>query len=147
MKYTIDDNGCWNFNGCKTKDGYGRVKRGGVNYMAHRYALSVHLGRPIGEGLVVMHSCDNPSCVNPEHLSEGTQADNIRDCIEKGRGNRSGSNHSVKPKVSPHERRLMVIRKRALQGWAIPAIAKYHKWDAKWIRMVMQTNGIKIHSK
>lgn len=92
MRVVIDNvTGCHIFQGCKTKGGYGRIRVNGVHWMAHRYALHVHLKRPLKEGCVVMHSCDNPSCVNPEHLSEGTQKENIEDCRSKGRMVRGGS--------------------------------------------------------
>ena len=52
---------------------------------AHRVAWEAHNAQPIPEGMVVMHSCDNPACVNPEHLSIGTPKDNTHDMIAKGR--------------------------------------------------------------
>ncbi|QDH48968.1 hypothetical protein vBEcoD226_2 [Escherichia phage vB_Eco_D226] len=92
MRVAIDSiTGCHIFQGCKTKGGYGRIRVDGVHWMAHRYALSVHLKRPLKEGCVVMHSCDNPACVNPAHLSEGTQKENIEDCRTKGRMIRGGA--------------------------------------------------------
>lgn len=45
---------------------------------------------PIPRRMVVMHLCDNPGCINPDHLNLGTQAANVEDCISKGRGNRKG---------------------------------------------------------
>lgn len=51
---------------------------------AHRYAYEQAHG-PIPEGFVILHECDNPSCINPEHLRAGTQADNLADMTDKGR--------------------------------------------------------------
>lgn len=75
---------CWQFNGSLNKDGYGRFQVSGRCELAHRVSYREHLGE-IPEGQVVMHSCDNPSCINPEHLSTGTQRDNVEDMIAKGR--------------------------------------------------------------
>lgn len=72
--------------------GYGqfyRRKREPVG--AHRFSWELANGRPVPAGRQVMHSCDNPPCVNPAHLSVGTSADNHRDKSAKGRnpGNRT----------------------------------------------------------
>lgn len=71
---------CVEWRGYRTQNGYGRQ---GTKY-AHREAYRQHVG-PIPDGMVVMHSCDNPACVNPSHLTVGTQADNIQDMVTKGR--------------------------------------------------------------
>ena len=82
---------CWPWLSVITSMGYGefRTWRGGrTRFLAHRYAL-MDLGADI-DGLVVMHSCDNPPCCNPAHLTPGTQAENIADAISKGRLDTSG---------------------------------------------------------
>lgn len=63
--------------------GYGQLRIHGRAWLAHRLAYCAYVGGP--EPKCVMHSCDNPSCVNPAHLSGGTQADNMRDMAAKGR--------------------------------------------------------------
>lgn len=63
---------------------YGQFVAGGKHLYAHRVAWELANGRPVG-GAVVMHSCDVHRCCNPNHLSIGTQADNLRDASQKGR--------------------------------------------------------------
>lgn len=75
---------CWNWLKSKQHRGYGNVRYDGKWRMAHRVAYYTTKG-PIPEGNVVMHICDNPSCVNPKHLKTGTQSDNLRDMMAKGR--------------------------------------------------------------
>ena len=53
--------------------------------LMHRIAWEAHNAEPIPEGMVVMHTCDNPECFNPHHLRLGTQSENMRDCVAKGR--------------------------------------------------------------
>lgn len=77
---------CTIWAGAKNKAGYGTRGNGrGGSALAHRVAFSEAFG-PIPEGMCVLHKCDNPPCVNPEHLFLGTQADNVRDMRQKGRG-------------------------------------------------------------
>ncbi|UCS82790.1 homing endonuclease [Yersinia phage vB_YenP_Rambo] len=138
MKYKVNKTtGCWEFTGCKTKSGYGRIRVKGVHWMAHRYALSEHLGRPIAEGMVVMHLCDNPSCVNPEHLKEGTQKDNMEDCISKGRATKHRGPR-VNTKRDPSEERKDMVIRRHLNGWTPTSIAKYHKLSVAWVKRVIE---------
>jgi len=95
--------GCWIFTGANAK-GYGVIGRcdGTHEYVyAHRLSWELHHG-PIPDGLCVLHHCDTPRCVNPEHLWLGTIADNNRDMSQKGRNWRS-RNSGVRsdPCVSP----------------------------------------------
>jgi hypothetical protein len=71
---------CWEITGYYDKDGYGEIS----HKRAHRLAYELFKGE-IPENMNVCHRCDNPKCCNPEHLFIGTQKDNIRDMVVKGR--------------------------------------------------------------
>jgi len=77
---------CWLWMGARTKLGYGQRggRKTGRRY-THRLSWEMRFG-PIPEGLCVLHHCDNPPCVNPDHLFLGTKKDNTQDMIAKGRG-------------------------------------------------------------
>ena len=77
---------CWIWTGARRKGRfqYGRFLLDGKARLAHRIAWQLTNG-PIPDGMCVLHRCDNPPCVNPEHLFLGTHADNMLDCSAKGR--------------------------------------------------------------
>lgn len=78
------DDDCWPWTGTKDRHGYGRLSHFKPVRGAHRLSYELATGvEPVG--LVVCHSCDNPSCVNPRHLRAATQRDNIHEAIAKGR--------------------------------------------------------------
>lgn len=77
---------CINFSGCKDTGGYGLKRVGSKLYKAHRVAWITAYG-VIPEGLFVCHKCDNPACVNVDHLFLGNNSDNMKDMYSKGRGN------------------------------------------------------------
>ena len=78
---------CWEFQGSLSETGYSKVRDSQKDKMVrgHRVVWEYHNG-PIPNGMCVLHKCDNPSCVKLEHLFLGTQKDNMRDMISKGRG-------------------------------------------------------------
>jgi hypothetical protein len=75
---------CWLWTGGKDPNGYGVVRIEGKARSTHRLAYEEIKG-PVPKGLVIMHTCDVPYCVNPSHLVAGTYAENSRDMVEKGR--------------------------------------------------------------
>ena len=88
-----DPESCWEWKGHKNKDGYGRFVSNKKRYVSSRFSYTISKG-DIPDDLLVCHSCDNPSCVNPEHLFLGSYTDNNRDTVNKGRTNpRKGDNH------------------------------------------------------
>ena len=76
--------GCWLWTAAKNKKGYGIFGLGKQTDKAHRIAWRLIVG-PIPAGLFVLHKCDVPNCVNPAHLFLGTNLDNVKDMIAKGR--------------------------------------------------------------
>lgn len=83
-KIVVSDGGCWEWIASQDDRGYGQYSFQGRIQKAHRVSFKIAVGR-IPEGLFVCHRCDNKQCVRPSHLFLGTQLDNIRDAISKGR--------------------------------------------------------------
>ena len=86
-KTVVSDNGCWEWQGAESY-GYGVILRNKERLRVHRVAYELWC-EPIPKGMVIRHKCDNPCCVNPSHLETGTQAENIRDIVSRGRHGRT----------------------------------------------------------
>lgn len=76
--------GCWLWTASTDQGGYGQFQIGRRPFKAHRISWELANG-PVPAGLWVLHSCDNPPCVNPAHLRPGTPADNMADQLERNR--------------------------------------------------------------
>lgn len=115
-KYTTKgkDDECWEWNGFISAQGYGRIIVNNVNRLAHRMMYLLYVSDP-GK-LLVCHKCDNPKCVNPNHLFLGTMIDNINDRTKKGRGYK---------KITLDQR--IIIRDAVNAGYNNSQIARYFK--------------------
>ena len=108
--------GCWEWKGYILHTGYGQLSRGprnGGQVLSHRAAWEVTYG-PIPEGLFVCHRCDNPPCINPEHLFLGTHADNMADMVAKGRNAVNASVPGWTRRLSDEQ--VAEIRRRHIRG-------------------------------
>jgi hypothetical protein len=85
---------CWEYQSGIDKYGYGTVQINGKIWKAHRLSYILFIG-PIPEGLNILHTCDNRCCINPGHLYAGTQKDNVKDCMERGRRGKVGSKQKI----------------------------------------------------
>lgn len=115
---------CWLWRGAKLKSGYGTVWNQRRKMLAHRLAWESENG-PIPKGMYVLHKCDRPSCVRPDHLFLGTQTDNMQDCASKGR--QPGSNGKMRGENSPNAKltwdKAREIRRRRANESA-PSLAR-----------------------
>lgn len=82
--WDVSDSGCWEWKGNRMKAGYGYLKISYANRLAHRVAYEAWVA-PITDSKQVLHSCDNPPCINPQHLRLGLDADNAADRVARDR--------------------------------------------------------------
>jgi hypothetical protein len=84
--WIVTSSGCWEFRGRRTDKGYGKIREASPSrkdHLAHRVSFEFHNGGI--DDRDVLHSCDNPPCVNPSHLRQGDDADNVADKVSRSR--------------------------------------------------------------
>jgi len=131
----IQLNGCILFKGHLDECGYGRISKDGKLVRVHREVWKLHNVEQEITG-VIMHSCDTPNCINPTHLSHGTQADNIADMVAKGR--RVTVQGSAQKDAKLNELDIPVIRQMLKEGVSGYAISKKYKVSESAIRFIKQ---------
>lgn len=104
---------CWLWTARKNADGYGEIIVDGRKDRAHRVSYRLFIGE-IPAGLKVLHSCDTPACVNPAHLSVGTDLDNTHDKQARGRVSRLKGESNPRAKLTAEQVRAIRSDERTL---------------------------------
>lgn len=126
----VKGDGCWIMNGKLDSRSRNRIYTPLGTMLAHRISYLMFHGE-IPHGLEVCHSCDNPGCVNPNHLWLGTHTDNMRDMEQKGRGNQQKGERCGKAKLK--EKQVIKIRSLYSSGFSYRKLAARFKMDASSI--------------
>lgn len=111
--------GCWYWTSDMNQSGYGRIFVNGIATLAHRFSYSINVD-DIHVGLQVLHKCDNRLCVNPYHLFLGTNDDNMKDKVKKGRSQK-GEKH---PRCKVTTEAVIQIRKMFEDGIRVSHITR-----------------------
>lgn len=120
---------CWYWNGSIDEIGYGRF---GSAYdeigetKSHRISWVLFNGRAIPDGMMVLHACDVRNCVNPDHLSLGTQIENVQDMMVRGRHKPTQMPGESNPQAKLTDGKVLQIRADEANGMSQAAIAKKH---------------------
>ena len=123
--------GCWLWIGDRNEKGYGRIKVNGKTQKVHRIIYQLKYGN-ISSAILVCHKCDNPSCVNPDHLFSGSHKDNSDDKIKKGRGSDQKRENNANAKLSEND--VYYIRNSADKDVVLANIYGVHKSHIQKIR-------------
>jgi hypothetical protein len=118
----LSDNECWEWTGNKVPNGYGQFslgKKSQGSEGAHRVSWKLHNKAEIPHKWHVMHKCDNPSCVNPNHLTIGTAKQNTQDMIAKGRKRTVAPKGEGNGKSLLNEEKVRIIRSSTLNHAAL----------------------------
>lgn len=129
---TDNVNDCWLWTGWKKKKGYGGFFIGGMDIIATRASFLINKGNP-GD-MLVMHTCDNPQCVNPNHLFLGTPLDNMLDKIAKGRDRRLFGENAAKVKLTDND--VINIRSEYEKGVTVKELSIRYNMSFSGIRSV-----------
>lgn len=112
-KKVLKTESCWLWQASRDACGYGAFWLNNVVMPASRASYILFRG-PIPEGLYVLHTCDNPSCVNPDHLIVGSQTDNMQDCVKKGRKHMPAGHEHYLAKLTKEQ--VVKIRELSVSG-------------------------------
>ena len=137
-KYVLEgpEDDCWNWLGAVDSAGYGTYHFTEARVRAHHISYVIHYGL-IPTGSQINHKCDNPACINPNHLYAGTQAQNVQDMIDRSRLNPF--------RLISKEDQASIIELR-LTGRSIPSLAKQFNYDVKTVGSLLYRNQIYVNT-
>ena len=132
--------GCWWWIGSLNLQGYGRLRHEGKFKKASHLFYELYRGE-IPQGMIIRHTCDNPSCVNPQHLLLGTHSDNMRDMVSRGR-HRKGY-------APPEIRKLTLEQQKEIRDSmdSIRSLAQKWKTSSRRIRRIKEGLPTRTHTE
>ena len=134
LDFEIQQNGCWVCISHKLgSHGYPQIQRKGKQWCVHRYIWQTYVSS-IPEGMYILHTCDNPLCINPDHLYVGTQQDNVWDRGRRGRTANGERNGNAKLTFKD----VCAIRSRTAGGETQVQIAKDYPVEQQTISYIVR---------
>lgn len=141
-RMVVAPNGCWEWQGYRARSGYGTLSRNNYPVTVHRAMME--LDGPIPKGKVVMHTCDNPPCINPAHLVVADQLANARDMYQKKRDGRSihpATRYARGSRMGTsklNEAKVAEIRRRLRTGDGYKKLAKEFEVSRRAVQFIAQ---------
>lgn len=129
------ERGCWEWQGCVNRKGYGRILVGRSARATHRVMYQAVHG-VISKDTFVCHVCDNPTCVNPDHLWAGSHQDNMNDMKTKGRSPSSPGERNGRAKLT--ESTVVEIRTRHSGGESIRSLSRNYNVDKRTVSRLIR---------
>lgn len=146
-KVKVDNStGCWEWQGGKL-NGYGGFKHNKKMKKAHRFSYEIFV-QTIAEGMFICHTCDNPSCVNPCHLFQGTPKDNTQDMLNKKRANKARG--CGLPQAKLDAKKIKLIREFVKRFPVLPPKAKMSGsclFLSRWLSVSQATISRAVNSE
>lgn len=130
--HPIPFTGCFVWLGEVDKDGYGRISNDGKKIATHRAAYTIFKGPPLA---FVCHTCDTPSCINPDHLYDGDNSQNMQDRSARGRAKMAIGEKHGRNKYT--EQQVLQIRQMRSEGGSMKKIAKAFATTSGYVSLVV----------
>lgn len=132
ITWEVEENGCHIVTShARRPNGYPYIQRGGKQKPIHRYTYEQRYGELESSSIVIRHSCDNPACINIDHLSKGTQQDNMNDKVDRNR--QTKGEDAGKAVITEQEAKLI---KYFYEGWTHDEIASQYRINRRQVSRI-----------